>query len=332
MPQPNTAAQRADLGQVAYEYMLDAANRGFIGSSVFPIMDVMEKSADYPIIPTEALLKAKDVNRGSGGDYNRDDYEFEFGTYAAREYGWEERVPDDQRNIYARFYDLDEVAVKRAIDILMRQHEKRVAAEVFNTANLGNGAVSTEWSTAASATPYADIMDAKVTAYGTYGIMPNKIAMSWKVFMNLIQTADFRDTFQYTAPSEKLGMAAMKMLVAQYFDVEELLVGNELKDTAKKGQTKSLDYIWDDEYVLLFRGSNSPDLREPQLGKTFLYSADSPDIVTTEQYREEQTRSDVFRVRHYTDEAFIFTGAGYLLANITAQGFLWVYSIKLIAT
>jgi hypothetical protein len=36
----------------------------------------------------------------------------------------------------------------------------------------------------------------------------------------------------------------------------------------------------------------------------------------TESYREEQTRSDIYRVRQYTDEAFVFTGAGYLLSNI----------------
>ena len=60
------------------------------------------------------------------------------------------------------------------------------------------------------------------------------------------------------------------------------------------------------------------DLREPCLGRTFLWTADSPQNIVTEQYREEQSRSTIYRVRHSVDEAFVFTGAGYLLSNITA--------------
>jgi hypothetical protein len=67
---------------------------------------------------------------------------------------------------------------------------------------------------------------------------------------------------------------------------------------------------------LLRVSSGGPDLREPCIGRTFLWTADSPQNIVTESYREEQTRSDIYRVRQYTDEAFVFTGAGYLLSNI----------------
>ena len=321
MPQPSssTTLQRADLGMVAYEYMLEAADRGFIGSSIFPIFDVNEQSADYPVIPIEAILKLKDTTRSVGGNYNRDDYDFETGTYACFEYGWEERVGDDERNLYARFYDLDEVAVKRAIDVLMRQHEYRVSSAVFNTSNVTNtAAVTTEWSTAASATPYNDVIGGKEALYAATGVMANRMAISWKVFMNILKTAELKDAFKYTSPSEIKNDAVKRQMLADYFGVEQLYVGNAIKDGVKKGQTYSLEYMWDDEYCLLFKGSDSMNLKDPQLGRTFLYTKDTPDIITTEQYREEQTRADIFRVRHYTDEAFIFTGAGYLLSNITA--------------
>ena len=321
MPQPtnSTTLQRADLGMIAYEYMLEASRRGFIGSRIFPIFDVMEQSGDYPVIPIEAILKLKDTTRGAGGNYNRDDYDFETGTYSCKEYGWEEKVGDDERNLYARFYDLDEAAVKRAIDILMRQHEARVAAKVFNTSNVTNTSdVSTEWSTAASATPYNDVIGGKEALYAATGIMPNKMAISWKVYMNVLKTAELKDAFKYTSPSEIKDEGAKQELLKDYFGVDELLVGNAIKDAAKKGQSYSLSYMWNDEYCLLFKGSDAMDLREPQLGRTFLFSKDSPDIVTSEEYREEQTRSDIYRVRHYTAEDFIFAGAGYLLGNITA--------------
>jgi hypothetical protein len=317
MPQPNTTAQRADLGMVAYEYMLDAAQRGFIGLNIFPVFDVTEQSADYPVIPIEALLKTKDTSRSRRGNYNRDDYEFEFGTYACIEHGWEEPVFDDEAKIYKRFYDLEEVAVKRAVDILLRDHEKRVATEVFNTSNLGNGAVTTEWDTSASCTPYDDVNDAKVTAYNTYGIMPNSISMSWEVAMNVLKSDDFRNSLQYTMPVERMNYSAKVAALKDFFDVTYINIGNGLYDSAKKGQSKSLASIWDDEYVLLHSTVYENDIRTSQLGRTFLYTPDSPDIMTTEQYREDQTRANIYRVRHHTDEEFIQKGAGYLLTNIT---------------
>jgi hypothetical protein len=38
-----------------------------------------------------------------------------------------------------------------------------------------------------------------------------------------------------------------------------------------------------------------------------------------ESYREEQTRSDIIRVRHDVDELVLYKDAGFLLGNITTQ-------------
>ena len=48
------------------------------------------------------------------------------------------------------------------------------------------------------------------------------------------------------------------------------------------------------------------------------WEEDAPGLLVTEQYREEQTRSDVYRVRQNTDECVQFAGAGYILTGITA--------------
>ena len=49
-----------------------------------------------------------------------------------------------------------------------------------------------------------------------------------------------------------------------------------------------------------------------------MWENDAPDIIVTEQYREEQTRSDIYRVRQYTDECIQFSGAGYIITGVTA--------------
>jgi hypothetical protein len=130
-------------------------------------------------------------------------------------------------------------------------------------------------------------------------------------------TAEITTAFRYTNPIEIGGFEAQRRIMAQYFGVDEVLVGNAIKDTAKKGQAFTLGDIWDDEYCGLFKVSKGgSDLREAVVGRSFLWTADSPGNLVTEQYREEQKRSNVYRVRHNVDEAFIFQGAGYLLGNI----------------
>ena len=109
-------------------------------------------------------------------------------------------------------------------------------------------------------------------------------------------------------------------MLSLYFSLDKVLVGNAIYDSTKKKKGFSITDIWDDEYALLIRGTTTGgrDLREPTIGRTFLWTADSPANIVTEQYEEPQTRSDIYRVRQYVDEAFVFTGAGYLLGNITA--------------
>jgi len=320
MPRPTsgTTLQRADLGMLAYEYMTEASRRGFIAQELLPIFPVAEQSADYPVIPIESLLKMPDTKRSARGNYNRSDYSFETGTYSCDEHGWEEVVDRVERNLYSRFFDSSVVAVERAVDVLMRGYEKRVADYLFNTANITNTSnVATEWSTI-TATPRANVIAAKQAMRAASGLMPDTIAMSQKVWENLLKVTEIINAFTYTSPIEVGNVEAQKRIIAQYFGVEKIVVGNAIYDSAKKGQTFSISDVWDDEYILLAKVLSGNNLRQPVLGATFLWEQDSPDILTTEEYEEPQTASTIYRVRHHTDEKLIFSGAGYLLGNITA--------------
>ena len=59
------------------------------------------------------------------------------------------------------------------------------------------------------------------------------------------------------------------------------------------------------------------DLKEPSFGRTMLWEEGSPNILTTESYRDESIRSDIVRVRNHLDEAVMFAGGLYVLSNIS---------------
>jgi hypothetical protein len=311
--------QRPDLAAIAYEYALAGPDRGFIAQQILPIFEVPQQAADYPVIPIESLLKTQDITRSPRAGYNRGDYDFETGTYACVEYGWEEPVDDVERALYRRFFDAEEVATMRAVDILMRGYERRVQAIVQSTGVITNtAAVGTPWDTSATCTPKSDVKTAKRAMKAATGIVPNVGICSEKVFENLLITKEIKDYLVYTNPHLIQTREAQKKLMALYLDLDDILIGGSQYDSAKKGQSFSLADIWDDEYFTLARVSmGGPDLREPCLGRTMLWTADSPQMLVTEQYREDQTRSDIYRVRHYVDEAIVFAGAGYILTGIT---------------
>ena len=317
MPRPTSATtlQRPEIGQLVYEYLLTPSDMGLMGFDILPIFGVSEKSADMPFLPLEVMAKAQDTNRVSRGHYNRSDWNFETLTYTCKEKGWEEAIFDDEVNLYARLFDVELASAERALFIISLAREIEMAAAIFNATTFTSytAAVTTEWSTAATATPRADINTAKQAALVTL----NSAAMSYKVFLNLVNTAEAKDALKYTNPIELGGMEAQRRIIAQYLGLDNVFVSNAKKDTAKKNVTYSLSDVWDDEYVLVFKRGDGASLRDPAVGRTFMWEADAPGIITVDQYREEQARASIYRVRNSLDPKIMNAGAGYLLSNIT---------------
>jgi len=321
-PTASTTVQRPELGQVAWEYMTTGEGRqANIGLDVLPIFDSAQKTADYAKIPVETLLEVKDTKRAPRSAYNESDWQFETGTFNCQDNGWKELIDDEEKKLYAYLFDAEMVATQRAMAIITRNHEIRSATLLFNTSNFSDTGVATEWSTPTTCTPHKDVTITGFNAMKALGgLLPNTGVCSEKVFRNLIASSEVKDAFKYTGtgPMEETGFDVQKRAVASYFGLEKILVGGAVKSTAKKGQSAVATDVWDDEYFGLFRIESGMDLRKPQVGRTFLWTADSPGMLVTETYRDEDKRSDVVRVRHNVDEAIIFANAGYLLSNITA--------------
>ena len=315
MPQPTTTLQRPDLGELAYEHMESPAGFGMMGLDILPIHPVEEKSADYPVIPNESILKIQNVKRQANGHYNRSDWEFEMKTYACEERGWEEPVERSERNNYARLFDLEVEASARANGIIMRRQEFDIAALLFNATTFSGrtAGVTNEWDDASNATPRADI----ITAQQASLIYLDSMGISLTVFQNLVNTDEIKEALKYTNPIEMGGLEAQRQMVAKYLGLDFLFVSNTKKDTAKKGQSTTGADIWSNEYALVFKRATSASMKQPALGRTMLWTKDSPNILTVDQYEEPQSDSTVYRVRHNADEVVQFTGAGYLLSNIT---------------
>jgi hypothetical protein len=325
IPNSATTIQRPDLAQLAYEYMMDAASMGYIGARLFPFFGVAEKSADYPYLPMEAFLKVVDDLRGQDGTYNEDDYEWGTKTYSCKDRGRVETVEDSEKALYRRYFDLSEVAMMRALTGMLLNHEIRCSAKI-STSNLSNSAIAAAWSTASTAAPLTAIKTGKRAMRAASGLLPNVVAMNWTTWDYLTATDEILDAFQYTGMFQTMSIQQKRQMMAAYFEVDDVLISGAIKDSAKKGQSKSIADVWTTGYVLLARvpgedmnnmgAMGSPgNLKSPVLGRTFLWEADSPVPFVVEEKYDWDRRKMKTRVRTNMIEEFQFAGAGYLLTG-----------------
>lgn len=314
---PDSAISRPDLGALAFEYMMEEAAMRFIGMKLFPIKRVMRQSAEYPVIPLAAMLETPETERADRGNYNRSDWTFKFQNYSTVDHGFEEKIDDREEALYQNYFDMEAAATIRAMAIVLRAHEIRVKTLAYDTATIANGAVGVAWTTPATATPKADVDGAKDSMRNNFGVLPNKMTISYSRFNAAMRTAELKDALKYTNPIEMGGFEAQKAIVAQYFGLDEILVGDAQKNTAKKGQATSLGEIWTPGNVGLYAVSDgSDDMKEPVIGRTMQWEEGAPDILTTETYRDEAVRADIVRVRNDVDEVYQYEGAGYILTGI----------------
>jgi hypothetical protein len=218
----------------------------------------------------------------------------------------------------------DFVATTRATKIILKAQEKRIADTLFNAGNFTAHAIVNEWDDAPNATPITDIKTAKAAFRAQCGMLPDALVVSWSVVENLKQCAQIIDRIKYTYPGidiANMGPAE----IARCLGIPRILVGGAIYDSTGKNIASSITDVWSDEYAALVKlasraGNVASDITEPCVGYTFLWSDDSPENPVVEQYREEDKRSDIFRVRHNPDERLIrsYDKSGNVVSDISA--------------
>jgi len=320
-PTQNSTVFRPDLGVLLTEY-LDGAQQGYIGTQIFTPFPVSYEGATYPVIPAEALLKLPDTRRTKRSAYSRSGLEYEEGKYQCSEYGHEEPIDDSERKLLDQRIPgaSDRVAALRGARILLASQEKRIASKLFNASNFTAHAVTNEWDDLVNATPISDVNDGKSAFRNQCGMLPDALVIAYSTFQRLKNCSNIVDRLKYTFPGMDINKMSSDQLAA-VFDVPRVLIGNSVYDSANKGQSRIITDIWNNEYAALVKIGSGMDLSGPCVGRTFLYESDSPENPIVETYREEQIRSDVYRVRHSVDERLIqsFDKDGAVLSNIAAS-------------
>jgi hypothetical protein len=329
-PSKGTATPRVDLGVAVYETLMGAPSRGFIAGRVMPYFFVALNAGEFPVIPAEALFNLRDTKRGPQGKYNRYGEQFESGRFKTQEHGLEYPVDDRFAAIYGGLFNYQVTIANMVMADILRAQEARVAAKLQNTSNFLHGNVATGWGNA-GADPKSDIMDADA-ALRAKGVDANTLIFAYDTVQDLKKVTKVIDAVRYLFPDvKKTGAVEVRHLEA-YFE-KPIMVGNALKNAAKKGKTASLTDIWSSSYAMVARvAENADDVSEPCIGRTFYWNEGAREQVIVEEYYSDEARAMIQRVRHDVTEQLLTSwdedsgavlseiskNCGYLLGNISA--------------
>lgn len=325
MAQPTSApaTQRPDIMEAFEEFGLAEDRLGFIGDQVLPVFDVPTQAGNTGRIPLEELLQESDTRRNDSGGYNRITWNWSPDVYSCEEHGLEGPVDRRTQAKYANYFDASVVTAAIVRDRVLRARERRIAAAVFNSSTFSSQTtnITNEWDEnhTSDAVPIDDVNEAVFEVYDRTGLWPNALIINRKVFKRLKGLDQVREAIAASGagdPNKQADITAQ--MLAQVFDLEQVIVAGSSKNTADEGQDPSIDQIWDEEYAMVAKIARTRNFAEPALGRTFHWSEDgSTPAGTIESYESEEVRGEVFRCRMDTDEKLIYPEVAQLLDNVT---------------
>jgi len=310
------ASPRMDLGVPFMEYFWGQDT--FIGSKVLPIVRSQVYKGKFAKVQREHLLRNEQLRRASRTAYNRDEFEAEDDDFTCEEYGLEIPIGADEQKMYRSDFDSGRVAMEMAALRLLLAYEKRVADAVFNTSTWTGATLYTDvdagsntmWQTTASAVPVEDIRAAKEKVFDLTGVVPDTLILNNKNLGYLLNNSDIIGRIKYVMA---VGQKAIEAGLKSILGVEKIYVGKGVYNSEEEGVAFSGSAIWSDSYAMVCKTPNTGSLAEPCIGRSVLFAPDSNAEVVAESYWEEQTRTMVYRARHYMDEVIIDASFGHLL-------------------
>ena len=329
-PSAGTERARPDIAETFLEMDLEMNIQNLVASQVLPVREVQYAHGTYPAVTLKELMAnsvgrsdtgtGAELTRSPKGEYFRDELSFVERTYRTREYGIEGPVDDNEAAHYASMLEHEAMTALWLRHRMLIAQERRVASEAFSTTRFTGqtAAAGVLWSTPATADPFADVLVAKLDVVATYGMWPDTMIINRIAWNHLRETDQIRSRVHGQGAGEPdRARNISRGVVADILDLDEIIVAQGIEDSANANATFAGAHIWGDS-ALVFKKIRGNSIREIGLGHTLHWSADgSQPSGMVEEYREPQSRQNVLRVRHQTQDLFKYN-IGFLITSVYA--------------
>jgi hypothetical protein len=311
--QATRSTPRADLGEAFHEF--SPAGMTFVAAEVLPERPVAKKAATLGVVTRENVTTETGAH-ANGAGFDRVNLTTEDKSYACYDFGLEGQLTDPDRENYASDFDAEVETIQLVKTKMLIAREVRAAAALFNTSTWTGAALTTDvsgdWDAAASDV-IGHVRAAKEKVRKNTGVTPDSMLIGPVTFASLqANTAILAKFIGVPVLTDDL----LKRTIAQILGIQNLFVADGVYNSAKENQTASMADIWSDDYALVFK-RQAGSLAQPGLGRLLTWTGEEGNLAngleTVVQYREEQTESDIFRVRDFVDEFICDEYFGHLL-------------------
>jgi hypothetical protein len=292
----------------------------FIAERVAPPINVAKLTDKYWVGGKEKYGDTSTfLKRAPGAEFARIEWTVSTDSYSCEGYGVEVPVIAEVAANADNVINMQQGATSLAVDRLKMDYERRVAAMMQNASLFTNTSALADADKFDTNTsdPIGVIQDAKDSIAKKLGVHANKVVMGYEVYTKLRQHPEFLERAKYTRLT---GMATLETL-RDMFEVDEIIVGAALYNTAVEGVTTSLDYIWGKNLMVAYIDPRTGPMQAQVVtpARTFVWAGSpSSGRFGVSTYYEPQRLTDVVQCTDYTDEKVIEKDALYLYTTVVA--------------
>lgn len=286
-------------------YIGYGGDQNFVSEQIFKPLNVQRETGVYFVRDKENLRAPADARRGMYGRANRVNNTLTTAPYTLEEKTLEHWIPERIMKQYQDPFDPKKNGITLITDKL------KLDQEIDARDTLAGGAGTSIDTSASWATAGTDIVGqvrtGRTAIQKATGKKANTVLLSKDSYDAIMKNTAFLDAVKYTNfPSE----SALRSKLAEWFDVDQVIVADAINNTAKEGQTDSLDYIWTDVAYVMYVNPN-PVIEDTSAG----YKLVLENFAYADEWYQQAEKCDVVRVTDFYDNKIVDAGAIYRIYN-----------------
>jgi len=283
-------------------------NRSYIWDQIFPAVRVDKESGKYWVFTQGDWFRDEAAVRAPGDEAPKSGFTLSTSSYNCEEYALATDLPDRTLDNADAALRLRVSKTEFVTDKILLRMERQLASEIFTTGIWGtDNTTATDWDDTTNSTPIEDVMTAIDTIALATGIEPNTLVLGREVWKALKVHPDIKDVIKYTQKA-----IPTPDLLAQIWDLERVLIGRAIYNSAAEGATPSYSAVWG-KHALVCHVAPNPGLMTPSAGYTFLARP-----FRVRRWRDDAKEAEIIEASIIVDFVVTGSGLGYFFSSIVS--------------
>ena len=298
------------VDQLLTNLLVGYKNKKYIYHDIFPIINTGGvESGSYGIFTQADQFRNEAEIIAAGGPYPMGGFRVSTTTFSTEEIGMGTDLPDRTlANASGAFKKSMRMAKAQwCADRVEMMREITLAGDIFTTSVWATSdTTATDWDDKSNADPLTDINTAQYTIAAATGEEPNVLVLGHEVWSELKVNPAVLDLLG----ANERGRITLELL-ASHLELDKIVVGRAIYNTALEGQTASYSNCWGQNALLLYVNQATADPWTASAGYIFM---SAPLQIKT--WREGGRDTEFFRARIIEDRQVTGTNFGYFWSSI----------------